>query len=159
VTVRAIELVSREGETLEITVRCSPGTYIRALARDLGERLGTGAHLAALRRTRSGAFDLSQSVPGDDLAGAAARLLPMSSLLLDLPAVRVGAEGGRFVRHGRELGREVVLEGFPEARVERVRVVDEAGELLALAVGRGQGPAAPGLPRVPTFHPDVVLVD
>ena len=70
VTVYALELVSRGAETVELAVRCSPGTYVRALARDLGEKLGTGAHLTALRRTRSGSFDLSRAVGGDELSGA-----------------------------------------------------------------------------------------
>jgi tRNA pseudouridine55 synthase len=159
VTVHGLDLLAREGDTVEIAVRCSPGTYVRALARDLGERLGTGAHLAALRRTRSGAFDLSQAVSGDDLAGAGERMIPLPRLLLELPAVRVGAEGRRLVGHGRELGRGDVLEGFPDGPVERVRVLDETGALLALAVPRGLGPDPSPLPRVPALHPDVVLVD
>ena len=158
VTVHALDLVSRTAGTVGLAVRCSPGTYVRALARDLGERLGTGAHLTALRRTRSGAFDLSQSVAGDDLSGAAGRLVPMAGLLLDLPAVTVGEEGRRLVGHGRELGREVVVEGFPEGLVDRVRVLDTRGELLALAVPRGFAPGAPGLARVPVLHPDLVLL-
>ena len=82
----------------------------------------------------------------------------MARLLLDLPAVTVGEEGRRLVGHGRELGREVVLEGFPEEEVDRVRVLDTRGELLALAVPRGFAPAAPGLARVPVLHPDLVLL-
>jgi len=159
VTVHSVQLRSRQGDTVEIAVRCSPGTYVRALARDLGESLGTGAHLAALRRTRSGAFDLSQAVPGDDLSGAPEKLLPLSALLLEWPAARVGAEGRLRVRNGRELGREEVLEGFPEAPVERVRILDESGTLVALAVPKGLAPGVPGLPRVPILHPDVVLMD
>jgi tRNA pseudouridine55 synthase len=158
VTVHALELVSRTADTVQLLVRCSPGTYVRALARDLGERLGTGAHLTALRRTRSGAFALSQAVPGDDLSGAAGKLMPMAALLLHLPAVTVGEEGRRLLGHGRELGPEVVVEGFPEGPVERVRVLDARGELLALAVPRGFGPEAPGLARVPALHPDLVLL-
>jgi tRNA pseudouridine55 synthase len=158
VTVHALEIVSRDAETVDLVVRCSPGAYVRAMARDLGERLGTGAHLTALRRTRSGAFDLSQAVAGDDLSGAAGKLMPMAGLLLDLPAVTVGEEGRRLVGHGRELGREAVLEGFPEGLVDRVRVLDARGELLALAVPRGFAPGAPGLTRVPVLHPDLVLL-
>jgi len=159
VTVHAIRLLAWEADTVEIAVRCSPGTYVRALARDLGERLGTGAHLAALRRTRSGPFDLSQAVSGDDLAGAAGRMIPLDGLLLDLPAVTVAAEGRRLVGHGRELGPGDVVRGFPEGPVERVRVLDESGALLALAVPTGLGPEPSALPRVPALHPDVVLVD
>jgi tRNA pseudouridine55 synthase len=157
VSVFGLELVGVDGATLEMVVRCSPGTYVRALARDLGEHLGTGAHLAALRRTRSGAFDLSQAVPGDDLSGARDALRPLSELLLELPAVTVGEEGRRLVRNGRELRRDVVVAGFPQAPPGRVRVLDAAGELLALAVPRGFEPARPGLPSEPLLHPDVVL--
>jgi tRNA pseudouridine55 synthase len=159
VTVHGIELVGREGDTVDIVVRCSTGTYVRALARDLGERLGTGAHLAALRRTRAGAFSLSQSVSGDSLAGAGDRVIPLSGLLLDMPAVRVSGEGRRLVGHGRELGRADVLEGFPDRPVERVRVLDESGALIALAVPRGLALDPSPLPRVPALHPDVVLLD
>ncbi len=158
VTVHALELASSSHDTLEIEVRCSAGTYVRALARDLGERLGTGAHLVALRRTHSSGFDLGQAVPGDTLAGAAERIVPLSRLLLDWPAVSVGREGQRLVRHGRELGAAVVLSGFPQAPVERVRVLDESGELLALAVARGFEPGPAPLPRQPVLHADVVLV-
>jgi tRNA pseudouridine55 synthase len=159
VVVHSIDLLTREGDTLEIAVRCSPGTYVRALARDLGERLGTGAHLRALRRTRSGAFDLSQAVSVDRLEGAAGRMIPLAGLLLDLPAVRVAAEGRRLVGHGRELGRGDVVDGFPDEPVERVRVLDESGALIALAVPKGFGRGPSPLPRLPALHPDVVLVD
>ena len=159
VTVHAVRLLAREGDTLEIMVCCSAGTYVRALARDLGEKLGTGAHLTALRRTRSGPFDLSQAVSGDDLAGARDRMIPMAGLLLDLPAVRVGEAGRRLVGHGRELGPDDVVQGFPEQPVERVRILDGSGALVALAVVKGLGPGPPALPRVPALHPDVVLMD
>jgi tRNA pseudouridine55 synthase len=159
VTIHALALLAFEGDRVEIEVRCSPGTYVRALARDLGERLGLGGHLAALRRTRSGAFDLSQAVPGDDLAHARDHILPVSRLLGELPAVCLGEEGRRLVRNGRDVGRAAALRGFPEAPPERVRLVDEGGVLLALAVPRGFERAAPGLPMEPVLHPDVVLLD
>ena len=158
VTVHGIEVLGRDGDTAVITVRCSPGTYVRALARDLGERLGTGGHLTALRRTRSGAFDLSQAVPADDLGGAATALIGLSRLLPELPAVTVTAEGRLLVGHGRELGREAVGAGFPDGPVDRVRVFDSDGALIALAVARGFEAGTPGLPRVPVLHPDLVLL-
>jgi tRNA pseudouridine55 synthase len=157
ITVHALDLVSRGADTIELEVRCSAGTYVRALARDLGERLGTGAHLVALRRTRSGGFDLGQAVAGNDLEGAAERLIPLSGLLLELPAVTVGEEGRRRIGHGRELAPEHVVSGFPEVAVTRVRLLDERGELLALAVPRGFDGAVSPLPRRPSLHPDIVL--
>jgi tRNA pseudouridine55 synthase len=150
--------LSRAGDTLELEVRCSAGTYVRALARDLGERLGCGAHLVALRRTRSGGFGLDQSVPGDSFERARERVIPMAQLLPEWPAVTVGAEGRRRIGHGRELGAEDVLLGFPLTAVERVRVIDEDGELVALAVPRGFDSSGSELPRRPALHPDVVLL-
>ena len=68
------------------TVRCSKGTYVRTLCNDIGERLGCGGHLAALRRVRSGRFDVADAIPLDALralprADLPARLLPLSVLL------------------------------------------------------------------------------
>ena len=96
---------------------------------------------------------------GDDLAGAGERMIPLPGLLLELPAVRVAAEGRRLVGHGRELGRADVVQGFPDGPVERVRILDESGALIALAVTRGLDPGPFPLPRIPALHPDVVLVD
>ena len=65
VTVTQLTLTECAGDRVRLTVICSAGFYVRALARDLGERLGTGAHLAALRRTRVGDLTLDQAVPLD----------------------------------------------------------------------------------------------
>jgi tRNA pseudouridine55 synthase len=158
VTVHALALVSRRAEVLELEVRCSPGTYLRALARDLGERLETGGHLVALRRTRSGAFDLSRAVSGDDLGDSGDRLVPLRELLPELPAVRVGPEGRRLVSHGQELGLEHVVSGSSLAGVVRVRLVDGTGELLALAVPCGFEATESPLPRRPALRPELVLI-
>jgi tRNA pseudouridine55 synthase len=158
VTIHALDLVSRRGDTLALDVRCSAGTYVRALARDLGERLGTGAHLTGLRRTRSGAFDLAQAVPGDTLDGWQERHVPLSGLLLDLPGVTVSGEGRERVGHGREVGPEHTVAGFPTGQVERVRLLGENGELLALALAQGLDSGPSGLPLRPVLRPDVVLI-
>lgn len=159
VTVHALERLGRAGDLVEIEARCSAGTYVRALARDLGERLGTGGHLVALRRTRSGVFDLAQAVSGDGLEAAAGSVLPLSALLCELPAVRLPASSRAFVKNGRDLEVGATLDGFPQQAVERVRLLDETGALLALAVPRGFGEGSSELPRFPVLHPDVVLVD
>lgn len=159
VTVHSLRLLSHEDEVVRLEVRCSPGTYVRALARDLGERLGTGGHLVALRRTRSGPFDLGRALAGDDLARAAESLVPMRELLPDLPAAQVGPAGRALVAHGRDLGAQDVLDGFPAAGADTVRLVDAEGELLAVAVRRVFEPRTPGLPRVEALHPEVVLVE
>ncbi len=157
VTVHALDLVRHEGETLEVVVRCSAGTYVRALARDLGERLGTGGHLAALRRTRSGEFDLSLAVPGDDLSGAPGAVVPLRRLLTAWPAVIVDQTGLGLVRSGRELRPEDVSGSFPGPGTERVRVLDASGDLVALAIPRRFAPREGGLPGVSALHADVVL--
>ena len=162
VTVHSLEVLDVADERIDLEVRCSPGTYVRALARDLGEALGVGGHLTALRRTRSGGFGLDIAVAWEDLADhGRERLLPLSDLLGEMPAARVDGRGADALRHGRDLGREVVLAGFPDAEPPpRMRILDESGgSLLALAVPRGFGPGAPGLPPSPALHPDVVLME
>ena len=157
VTVHEIQVRDAAGDLLRIEVRCSPGTYIRAIARDLGQALGCGGHLTELRRTRSGAFGLEHAVPGDALdATARDRLRPLRDCLLEWPAVTVTEEGKRALRHGRDLSRGLVASGFPEAEpAEWLRVLDEQGDLVALAVPRGFGE---GATTEPTLHPDVVLL-
>jgi len=161
VTVHEIEVRSFEGDRVEIDVRCSPGTYVRALARDLGESLGVGGHLVALRRTRTGPFDLSCAVSWSDVPSARAdHLVPLSTLLCHLPTVTLGVEGAEMLRHGRDLGRRHVESGFPDGEPpERLRLVGRDGALLALAVPRGFDTPAPGLTIEPVLHPDVVLLD
>jgi tRNA pseudouridine55 synthase len=161
VTVSRLDVVGLAGDLVELDVACSAGTYVRALARDLGAVLGTGGHLVALRRTASGGFGLEHALGWDDLdAQAAARLLPLAGILPNLPAVHVGEEGRAAVRHGRDLARVLVVDGFPdEAPPPRVRVLDREGRLLALAVPRGFRPPVAGLSTEPVLHPDVVLAD
>ena len=157
VTVHEIRVREAQGELLRIEVRCSPGTYIRAIARDLGEALDCGGHLTQLRRTRSGAFGLERAVRGDALdASARDHLLPLRDCLLEWPAVTVAEEGKRALRHGRDLSSGLVATGFPDATpAEWLRVLDEQGELVALAVPRGFGTDARS---EPTLHPEVVLL-
>jgi tRNA pseudouridine55 synthase len=160
VTVHELALLDLAGDRLEIQVRCSAGTYVRALARDLGERLAVGAHLVTLRRTRSGPFDLAAALTLEDLAqDATRRLVRMAALLPEIAAVCVPSSALRMLKNGRDLGASDVLAGFPTTVTERVRLVDESGELLALAVPRGFGPTPAGLAQTPVLHPDVVLLD
>lgn len=159
VQIHALDATALSEGSVEMEVRCSPGTYIRAIARDLGELLGTGGHLAELRRTWTSGFGLEGAVPWDEVTPeAATRIRPMSELLPELPAVRVGAEGLQALRHGRDLGRSLVRDDFPAGPPQRLRILDEAGALVALAVPRGFGPAPEGLRVEPVLHPDVVLL-
>jgi tRNA pseudouridine55 synthase len=161
VTIHAIEVKSLRGDRLEIHVRCSAGTYVRALARDLGEALGVGGHLESLRRTSVGSLGLEGAVTWAELTpDATGRLRPLSALLAELPSVTVDLEALPLLRHGRDLDRSAIREGFPEGQPpERVRVLGSDGALLALAVPRGFRESGSGLPREPVFHPDVVLLE
>ena len=76
VTVSRFELLRRRGDELDVVVDCTSGTYVRALARDLGEALGVGGHLTALRRTRVGPFALEQARTLEQLAEDL-RVLPL----------------------------------------------------------------------------------
>ena len=120
------------------------------------EQVGTGACLEALRRTRSGAFDLSHAVTLDDLqrdpTDAAGRAVPLERLLLDLPSARLTDEGRNRVSHGQDVDRAHV---WPEDSAcletyaaEWVRLLDSGGRLLALGTP-SRSPHA--------LHPTVVL--
>ena len=99
VDVHAISVVEHQGQRLVLDVECGRGTYIRALARDLGNALGLGGHLTALRRTQVGPFTLASAVKPEDLTPAA--LQPARSLLLHLPHARLDAPGVARVKVGR----------------------------------------------------------
>jgi len=160
VTVHSLDVLAAEGDRVELEVRCSPGTYVRALARDIGAALGVGGHLVALRRLRSGPFGLEQAADGARLSPAdRERVVALKNLLPELPEVRVGAAGRAAVGHGRDLDRTLVVSPFPENPEPRWRVLDESGELLALAVPRGFSAEGSDLPVTPVLHPDVVLVE
>lgn len=108
VRIHQIESLGFDGERLRIRVACSKGTYIRVLAEDIGEALGCGAHLSALRRERVGELSIEDAIPLDELVSldeqsAAARLAPIDALLGKLPAVRLGAAEARRFSHGQRL--------------------------------------------------------
>ena len=120
VTIHSINLINWHDALLVIDVRCSKGSYIRTLAEDIGQALGCGAHLSALRRTGSGPVSLAGAVSLAELealdeAGRAARLLPVDSLLADWPALALdAAEAGRFLSG---LRRRVGQPDVPALRV------------------------------------------
>ena len=120
VTIHGLRLLDWQGELLELDVHCSKGTYVRTLAEDIGRLLGCGAHLAALRRTGSGALNVADALTVEALAaldepGRDARLLPADALLAGWPRVRLnGGEAGRFLTG---LRRRVTLADAPAVRV------------------------------------------
>jgi tRNA pseudouridine55 synthase len=116
VTVYAIDCLGFAGDLLSMRVACSKGTYIRVLAADIGQALGCGAHLTALRRTRVGDLELAGAVTlvaleALDEAGRAGRLQPVDALLRSLPAVTVAGEAAERFRHGNPVDLQPGLGG------------------------------------------------
>ena len=153
VTVSALDVIAMAGARLELRVVCSSGFYVRTLAHQLGQRLGCGAYLEALRRTRAGAFTLAGAVPLDEIQTAPAtaieRLVPIGQLLPGFPRAVLNEAGVRRVMHGNSIGPAELEEqpdiaGFPT----KIRLFDRAGMLLALADREPGG----------LLHPAVVLV-
>lgn len=110
VTVLSFELLEYAPPMLSFRADVSAGTYIRGLARDLGERLGTGAHLTGLRRERIGPWRVEQATPLGHLTGSEA-LLPARSLVGELPPVALSPEELVAVGHGRVVSRDGPTQG------------------------------------------------
>ena len=139
VEIDSITLLDWSPPELSIEVICSPGTYIRSLAHDLGEHLGSGAHLSALVRLRSGRFDLSDATSLDRLAEAFEHgqedqhLLALDEAFLDWPAAIVGAEAARRIAHGQAVDLQL-SPGSEEDGDRLARAYDPEGEFLAIMV-------------------------
>ncbi|HVH28873.1 MAG TPA: tRNA pseudouridine(55) synthase TruB [Vicinamibacterales bacterium] len=162
VTARTIDVIGIENGAVTLRVACSAGFYVRSLAHDLGVALGIGAHLIALRRTRSADATLDDALALEaierdpDLARRA--IVPVSAMLPRLSAVRLTRDGVRRAVHGQDVGPGDTEKGVsllfdagdePTSSPSFVRLVDASGDLVAIAT-----PArASGL-----LHPAVVLM-
>lgn len=145
VSIDALALVGLQDDVLDVLVWCGAGTYIRALARDLGEALGCGAHLTALRRLRSGAFDVSSALSVTALRELAAAgrlqayLAPADAAVEDWPAIVRNRAEIAAVLHGNAFtiggGTSAAGAGASSRRepAHDARVYAEDGRLLALA--------------------------
>ena len=103
VVVSRFELRARRGDELDVTVECTSGTYVRALARDLGAALGVGAHLTALRRTRVGPFDLTQARTLEQSAEQLV-LVPLdAAVAASFPRRQLDGEEAVALSYGRKL--------------------------------------------------------
>lgn len=117
----------------ELKVACSAGTYIRTLAEDIGRKLGTLAHLTALRRTRAGKFDLAKSVTLEKLEEIMEKgdidlyLIPMNEAISHLPERELNENEIIDVKHGRK-----VSASFDGEDVQIIRMTDAAKNLLAI---------------------------
>jgi tRNA pseudouridine55 synthase len=130
VAIHAIDVERYDYPLLELSVRCGKGTYIRALARDLGQRLGCGGYIASLRRTRVGCFGEAQALALDsDRASAQRSFLSLALAVADLPRLAVTTDEAACLRHGRPLP-------LPEALYEdrqEIAVFAAADVLVAVA--------------------------
>ncbi|ODA90808.1 tRNA pseudouridine synthase B [Leifsonia xyli subsp. xyli] len=138
VTVSAFRLLSERREQdaidLEVRVVCSSGTYIRSLARDLGARLGVGGHLAALRRTRVGGYDVRRAHELATLEPAAA-LIPATEAASSLfERLRLTEQQATDLAHGKRLH----LAGWEGPRGEPVAAIAPSGSLVGLIEFRGK---------------------
>jgi tRNA pseudouridine55 synthase len=161
VVIHEISLLEASSERARLRVRCGGGTYIRALARDLGERLGCPAHLHSLRRERVGPLTLEKAVGPESFRNGFVDdprhgvFSPLQAVG-DWPRLVLDAQQVRHVRHGgqplsqwwgaareEEAASEGCLEESSsglEAAPRRTALLDEAGELVALAEFQDVGP-------------------
>jgi tRNA pseudouridine55 synthase len=132
ITIYQLHVLDWQAPRLTLAVDCSKGTYIRSLAYDLGERLGYGAHLSALVRTRSGPFVLSESVTLEQIAEAMEQgtldqvLTSADTVLQHYPALHLDTSTVERVLHGNSFS-------YDEHHAELVRVYDTTGQFLAIA--------------------------
>jgi tRNA pseudouridine55 synthase len=143
VTIDSLTWVTWHPPYLTLNVACSSGTYIRSLARDLGEAAGTGAHLAQLTRTASGNWSLADAVSLDQLEREAKvdrfawkkYLHPLDQTVAHLPAVTLTEEATTDVQHGRQVQIDT-LKTKPstteDTQVELVRAYTPSGDFLAI---------------------------
>ena len=136
-----LEPVRCEADALDLRVVCSKGTYIRVLAQDIGQELGCGAHLSALRRTGCGRFRVEQALTlaalGElPLEARRRRLLPLSALLEGLPRAELGAAEETRLRQGQALRFGGLSEGL-------CAVVRADGDVIGLGAADGAGNLRP----------------
>ena len=130
VLVRRFEVTGRReaGDQidLDVVVECSTGTYVRALARDLGAALGTGGHLVALRRTKVGPFTAEEAQDLSESSEAALDLIGMADVAARcFPTCTVDDQEADAVRHGRPLDAVILP-------AEQTALIDRHGAFLAL---------------------------
>ncbi|MBN2257506.1 MAG: hypothetical protein JW704_06750, partial [Anaerolineaceae bacterium] len=131
IQVYSLDLLEWTPPEAVIDVYCSSGTYVRSLANDLGDKLGCGAYLTGLRRTKSGRFTLRDAVPlrklreAFDAGNWYQYVIPAAEALSDWSSVELNNEQVEAVRHGHRVPAEAEATGM-------ARGISEAGELIAL---------------------------
>jgi len=150
VHVFALDLLEFEGNTARVCVHCSAGTYLRSIAHEVGQKLGCGAFLEALRRTSSGEFTEDRARTLDQLGGLASAgtfdqaIIPASQLLPHFPNATVDALTAAQIRQGKDFRLSPFVD---RAGAKRVKAISQEGDLIAIGEAR--------LPHL--YHPILVL--
>lgn len=145
VQIHSIHVLALQGDRLTLDVHCGKGTYIRALARDMGDALGCGAHLAVLTRTASGGFHLAQALDLDAAEGMGKselrlKLLPTDALLQAAPRQNLDANQAQRFLHGGRLGGLAASENAAQGEDVRVYGPLAAGQTaVLLGIGAWDG--------------------
>lgn len=142
VRIDRIELQSYRWPLVELEVDCGAGTYIRSIARDLGDRLGCGGLIDLLRRIRVGSFSVKDAVDPRDLTAEtiADQLRPMVEAVADLPQITIDADQAALIRQGRALDSRRLAAPPPAGELA---LIGPDGELLALALHDPPGSVRP----------------
>ncbi len=134
VEIKRLDLSCEASDSIRFVATCSPGTYARSLARDIGVALGTVAHLDELRRTRNGAFSIADAMPLADVlasfdSGAPLRLISLRDALVGIPEVMVDAVAEKRLRNGDSRALDSLVPGGGSL----FKVISATGELIAVA--------------------------
>lgn len=143
IIVYSIELTALEGDELELEIACSKGTYIRTIADDLGQALGCGAHIIALRRIQAGAFteadcvttqELKEEFESGGLSVIDEHLMPMDKAIEDLPEVVLPSITASFIKNGqpvlvRHLPEEGLVRLYEEEQFIGIGCIDDDGKV------------------------------
>ena len=138
VRIDSVRILNYEWPFLDVEIDCGKGTYIRSIARDLGEKLGCGGLVQTLRRTHIGPFTVEQGMMLDGEPGRM-KLLPMSAALAGMPTVRFTTDEVKRFRTG-----QTILHPAGEQSAAEVAVHDEKGELVAIGM-RTNGSIKPSI--------------
>jgi len=138
VTIKNLEIVHINIPYIELKINCSKGTYIRSIANDIGEKLGCGAVLTSLVRTKAGPYNLEQALTLEkveeicDQNKISDYIIPISEILKDLARIVVEEGCEKRIKNGMELKRENLTSVGNFKSGETVKVMNSNGEVLAL---------------------------
>ena len=141
VNVYSNELAAFDGDEFELEIHCSKGTYVRTIAEEIGEKLGCGAHVCALRRRKAGPYDETEMVSFDELerrhaeggfAALDALLLPVASAVRDWPVVSLSDATAFYIRQGQPV---IVPHAPTSGRVQLMEQSVDGAKQMFIGVG------------------------